>query len=484
MTPPMNRRQMLALSGLSLFSACSNRPGTERQTEPNIVIVLADSLRWDHVGCYGQYAVPTPNVDRLAREGVVFERCYSSSSWTKPAIGTLFTGVLPRVHQAVSVEWGDGLVQSATAQKLRPCFATLAECLRDAGYQTAYFLANVIVSTEFGFARGFDRYFPKPSQPVAEQLNNAAGWLTGAAKAPFFAMIHAMNPHFPYTARPSHFERAFGQRPEKAVRDLPDKDRDFFLRYLDNNGKVSKDQGGDPAQMGGLSQAGRDWMRRLYAAEVVELDHWLGRFLGTLEKSDVLDNTLVLFTSDHGEAFGEHGCFYHTNPLFEHQTRVPLVVRPPRPSGGGHRVASPVGLIDIFPTLARLVGAEYPEYLQGTPLPLFDQESGNNKRPPLFCDHQLGGGRTDWDAAVVDGTLKAMIFGDSQPPRAYDLQLDAHEQVNLLEATQISPAAEDLLKRLHGACEAHDELAASFGPPEWVSPSPEATQAIEAMGYL
>ncbi|HZF12710.1 MAG TPA: sulfatase [Thermoanaerobaculia bacterium] len=306
-----------------------------RRGAPNVLVYLIDTLRPDVLGSYGGPG-PTPTLDRLAGGGVLFERAYSTSSWTRPAVASLFSGLPVSAHQVGSEAFS--LPESAL---------TLAERFRLLGYQTAGVIANGHVLPSLHFDQGFETYDwpPFPDQvgstwePAAVTANPAAGEVHRLAlrrltesrdrRRPLFLYVHVVDPHQPY--RPP--EWVLGEkRPAENV-------NNFLLR------SINEGEEGSPQLLADLALA--------YRGAVAYADRELGRFLAQLGTLVDLDQTVILVVSDHGEAFFEHRFVGHRNWLYEELTRVPMILRGPGIPAGRREVA-PVSLLDVVPTLLAL----------------------------------------------------------------------------------------------------------------------------------
>jgi arylsulfatase A-like enzyme/Flp pilus assembly protein TadD len=307
----MNFR-LLATFALVCLTCCSR--SEERK---NVVLVSVDTLRADHLSCYGGEVPATPHFDRIAKEGVLFERVSTVAPMTLPAHATLLTGASPLKH----------LVHDNAGFRLREDIPTLASTLKGAGYRTGGFVGSFVLDRRFGLARGFDLYSDEMPDPAGgglperrgeEVLGAATRWMSAESDQPFFAFLHFFDPHRPY-APPAPF---------------------------------------DP---GGGDEASR------YRAEVLYVDSLIGRLLDWLDEADLADRTLLVVTADHGESLGEHGEDTHGFFVYESTIRVPLLVRGPN-LPAGRRVGHLVRLLDVTPTVLELVGVDRPKEIDGVGL--------------------------------------------------------------------------------------------------------------------
>ena len=312
----------------------------------SVLLYVIDTLRADHLGCYG-YARPTsPHIDALAREGLLFESMIAQSSWTRPATASILTGVYPPRHGAQTLR-----------DRLAPEVATMAELFRQQGYRTAAFVTNINVAGRWGFRRGFDRYAylqeDEESLKVhvrADEVNRQAlSWLRERNGQPFFLYLHVTDPHAPYTPLDSEERRFCGDAPSMSAEDL----RSLFTALRD-----------------GTREATSDEVRALvcrYDAEIAQTDSSFGRLLTELRRLGRYEDTAVVVVSDHGEEFLDHGGVEHGRTLYREQLRVPLVMRlPSMPEG--RKVSVTARQIDLLPTLLEYVGIPVPEGLDGRSL--------------------------------------------------------------------------------------------------------------------
>jgi arylsulfatase A-like enzyme len=442
-----------------------NTRAANRSERPNVLLYVVDTLRADHLGCYGYPQPISPRIDALAAEGVVFSRAIAQSSWTMPATASMLTGRTPSAHGAVD-----------PFARIHPGVVTLAEALRAHGYRTAAFVSNVNVRADLGFDRGFARYDylaedrarPAVHTPADELHDRVVRWLDDTAgSGPFFAYVHASEPHAPYAA-----PAAAGPGPELPSRPpaLP-ADR-------------------DPLQMLRRDPRARtvphiDYLRALYDAEVAFVDGAIGRLLDALRNRGIDDDTLLILTSDHGEEFYEHGGFEHGRTLYREQLAVPLIIRFPDRTYAGRRVSRVARQIDVLPTLLTWLDVPMPAGVQGAPLPLLrdgtDEE--DDAAVEAYSETRLGGGEM---AAVSTADWKVIhrLRRGGPVVEIYDLDRDPAETTNVAAERPIALGyAEQALARWATgaistagtdgfAAERGDDLAA------------ETVATLRALGYL
>ena len=430
----------------------------EKTEHPNVLFILVDTLRRDHVTAYGYRRNTTPEIQRrLAQPGAVVEEAYSQAPWTLPSVVSFLTGRQP------GELLGANMASFGIPKEVEP----LAERMGRLGYQTAGFVANPTLHTGAGFDRGFRTWFAPPADikwmlKHADDLNaRAIPWLKASQDRPFFAYVHYIDPHDPYTN--PDVERLGGRSPF-----LPGYSGPVDGGWIHGiyNGQL---QLPDPVQ-------DVPHIRALYDAEVSYVDRHIGELLAALAP-EVLANTLIVLTSDHGEELFDHGGWKHGQSLYEEQIHVPLIFRWDGRIKPGTRVKGTARLMDIVPTLAAAVGMEAdPEWDGVNLLPALTGE-GSLPRKPAFAQHLSSGPLRA--AAILNGR-KLMFYNRSEPfqPRGvlethlygidqarfqrmelYDLARDPEERRNLLPGDEEAAAA--LAPAIHRSLE-------EFLPGLWV----------------
>jgi arylsulfatase A-like enzyme len=425
-----------------------------RNALPDVVLVSIDSLRFDHLGCYGYARATSPTIDRLAREGVRFETVASTSSWTLPAHAALLTGLLDSSHGVVD----NGLRLARGAR-------TLAAVLRDAGWRTAGFFGGPYLDPTYGFGEGFDVYQSCMNPAALSSLRDVTGprtveavsrWLDtearSGARKPFFLFLHLWDVHYDYIPPAGYAERF---------------DPDYTGR-LD-----ARDLPENPAVEPGMSPRDFEHLLALYDGEILSTDESLGRILGELDRRGRLGNALVIVTSDHGEEFFEHGGKGHQKTLFDEVVRVPLLLRWPGHLDAGRRVREPVRLIDVMPTVLGLAGVRERPPMQGRDLgPLLRGEAMADA-PALM---ELSVDRNDVQA-LRTADAKVISWRRAGVTYVYDLLRDPREERPLAEASPQHAAGIAALQR------ALDE-AARFGASQRAEPIEIGADLRRRLGFL
>ena len=431
--PWASPRVVRRLLGAALLIAVAVGAGCRSEPErPNVLLITVDSLRWDRLGYAGLDRPVSPEIDRLAASGVVFEQAFSQAGWTLPSIATVLTGRYPSEHGAIQ-----------TDRAVAGSIDTLAELLGDLGYETRAHVSHVMLRPRSGLARGFDVYddsvleVGRPHKvATARQLTDRALAGLDEASEPFLMWVHYFDPHFAYLAHPEWVE--FG--------------------------------GGDLDR---------------YDGEVAHTDREIGRLLAGLGERGLTGRTAVILTSDHGEEFGEHGGRLHFS-LHAEVTRVPLIVRVP--GAPPFRDRKPAEQIDLVPTILTLTGGEIPDDLPGgdllaptrVPRPIFMERN----RPSQFVQRVVIAGR--FKLYEVSSVARGPSDGGASPQvrpgvgiepglYLYDLQADPGETTNLWHEEH--PAGRELRERLRRG------FGTAAGASEEVPVDEDLRRKLESLGY-
>ena len=437
-------------SAIDKTSSTSAKPAKP----PNVVIYVVDALRADRLGCYNKGIQPSPNIDAFAQNATLFNNAYATASWTKASVASIFTGAYPPAHGAVARE---GMLDTK--------IQTIAEILKRTGYHTAAFVTNGNISDEFGFARGFDiyRYLPENQTGAeiftsSEELLNKIGPELEKLKEPFFVYIHQSDPHAPYTP-PEELAKKFIPKDAEQIAGTMDAVKKLVYRALIPT----------PGQIKYLSG--------LYDGEVEAADTGFGRFMEMLQRRGIADNTIIVFSADHGEEFHDHNGFTHGGTLYQELIRVPLIIRYPG-SSGPKIINNPVSLVDIAPTLLDYLGIAAPESMKGMSLRAPDQPF---IRPIYFheaLDKVEKEALLDWPIKLVRNTNGVNQWGDRVLEwEMYDLETDPLEQHPISYGKNITRRVmEENLARAH-------EQNKLTGPPPKSVISPELQKRLHAIGY-
>ncbi len=323
----------LLLAGLTFACVEESPPAVDR-----VILITVDTLRADHLSAYGSQVSETPNMDRLAAEGLLFESAISPLPETRPSHFTMFTSRYPRDH---------GVMNNAST--LDPEAVTLPALFAEAGYRTAGFAGCALFDEAMGAELGFE-HFDAPEQPqraAHEVVPRALEWLRSLGpEEPFFLWLHLFDPHMPYQPPP----------PFNRGAELAETWPEFAWPAL-----LAEAEASDGDLPGDVFARAKE----LYAGEVEYADHWLGRFFESEELAPAWNQTLVLLTADHGECFAKGVFFDHSQCIDEGAIAVPMLLRSPHGVPRGESRAAPVEHLDIGPTLLRLAGLPVPDAFRG-----------------------------------------------------------------------------------------------------------------------
>ena len=452
---------MLGLALAASLGACGGpTDGTSEPRRPNVVLYVVDTVRADRLGVYGYDKPTSPRLDAFAAGAVLFENAYAQSSWTRPAVASLFTGLLPPAHRTV----GRRSVLPEDAE-------TLAEILAANGYEGMGLVRNPNVSRAFGFAQGFARFRSEDRERDETMLERVQLWLdewqggatpsspdvsSGDPERPFFLFLHAIDPHGPYDPVPE-FEEMFDAGGAPA--------HYRTVRYLLGLNR------GDVAPEPGTAEA----LSRLYDAEVAQNDRAFGELLDELEARGLAEDTALIYVSDHGEEFAEHGRWEHGLSLYEEVLRVPLVMR--LPGVAPRRIEAPAQHVDLLPTLLGYLGIEPPP-TDGRDL-LAERRRGDAPMD-VYTHLDVDGHRA---ASVIRGRYKFVLpqspsQGDA--PMLFDLETDPGELENL------AADRPDIVERMLGLL-AERNLAGEIEPAEQIEDDQldeDVRRRLRALGYV
>jgi arylsulfatase A-like enzyme len=414
----------------------------------DVILISIDTLRADHLGCYG-YPFPTsPNIDRFSQDAVRFAQNISAAPATLISHASMMTSLLPAQHGA------DFLLHRALA----PRFLTLAGVFRRHGYGTVSYNDGGQITAALGMANGFDLYRSSPRTAFkafdfrfADTVARAVGCLTSHAASPLFLFLHSYEVHHPYT--PEARFRAV-MEPTPYLGPLPAAQTDMATLIAIRDGRLH------------IGPRDLTHIVATYDGEIRSMDEAFGQLVAFLKRSGRYDQALIVFTSDHGEEFAEHGAVgWHAHTLYDELLRVPLLIKFPNGLYAGETVTSQVREIDIAPTVVSAMGWPLPPEFRGADLtPLAEGRAAQ----PRFAVSQM--------ESLVDASLR-MAPWKLYDGRLYDLASDPGEKRDV--AAQHPDLAAALGRRLHALLA---EQPAAAGPA--VTLSAEERSRLRALGYL
>jgi len=460
-----------ALAGHSSFAAPPARP--------NIIFILVDTLRADHVGCYGYKRDTTPTLDRLAAEGARFDQMIAASGWTMPSVMTMFTSIEPSLHGAVSSK--HALVRGVT---------TLAAELSKAGYQTVGFTSNPMTHSKFGFGSGFD-FYDDFTVLLSFELNlfdhveahcGAHGSVTNPVvnrtvlswakrrrepSKPLFLFLVYFDPHADYIPPPP-YDRMFD----------PDFDGEVDGRQMYRR---SKDDVFSPRD--------QEHIRALYDGEIRHTDEHLRQLLGSLRELGIMDNALTLILSDHGEEFWDHGATLHGHTLYDELIHVPCILHWPGRIKPGQVIREQTGHIDVMPTLLTAAGVPVPQQCLGRVWPTVARASTVVTAPsttaapadrarPYFSETEVHAPQL---RAIRTPERKIIWDTNTSVRQAYNLADDPCELRNL--ADNMPATFTGLSRQLDRWWQQMQTCRSAVAASESPKLSPQLLRQIKSMGY-
>jgi arylsulfatase A-like enzyme len=436
----------------------------------HVILITIDTLRADFLSCLNPGAPTTPNIDTLARDGVLFKRAVSSAPWTLPSVSSIMTGLSPLVHQTMYPR-----------SRLPDELTTLAEYMQEAGYYTAAIGYNPFLMSSYNVCQGFDEYtftgipvrhsslggfvvdsiFPWlfPSTGSTGQITNlVTRWMERNKDRRFFLWTHYLDPHVPYSPPPAF---------------IPDGEPSPRIGTTFHRA--------DDIRAGHLfpTPTERRWIRALYGGEVRYVDDNVGQVLQALKRLGIYDDALILLTSDHGEEFWEHGGFEHGHSLNQELLWVPLIVKLPRSVRQGE-VAARVSTESILPTVLDICDVDYEDqYLTGRSLiALIDGRAQSGEATPLLSTGTL---YYEQQESVAFGEYKYVLHAVTGDEEFF--RLDSASGYEAMQATEEQlERARTILDLRRSACA---ELREYYGVIPEEAPIDESVQEqLRALGYV
>jgi arylsulfatase A-like enzyme len=389
---------------------------------PNIVLLSMDSLRADHLGCYGYRHATSPHMDALAAEGVLCERLLCPGIPTFPSYTTLYTGQHPMTHRIVSHPCRNELDQTA------PFLPSVL--MHQGGYTTC--AVDSLMRSRLWFGRGYEFYIDPSIRHTlvylavtCEELNaRAIPWMRAHAGTPFFLFVHYWDTHWPFNAPPRYRDLFYQGNPTEPT------NRSLEAWWRHPLGAAARETWLRTSQ-GLVTDA--DYVRALYDQEIRYVDDGVGAVVGALDALGLAENTLILVTGDHGESMTEHGIFFDHHGLYDCTLHVPLIVRWPGRLPAGARLPHTLQVSDIAPTLIEAAGLPIPSEMEGRSfwklLTGEERVGGHDRVISLECTFQAKWSlRTDRYKYIL---AREPDFYGNPARELYDLVADPKEERNV-----------------------------------------------------
>lgn len=443
------------LVGLSL--SCGMPDGGSPRAlrpHPNVVLVVVDALRADHLGCYGYDRETTPEIDRLAENALVFANAYSNATFTFPSTASIFTATLPVVHR---IAWHED--RQEQMRRISDEYTLLTEVFHDAGYRTGLLTFPGWVSPTANYMQGVDVRV-ESKRDDRDLLEHARQFIEQSAQGPFFLYLHFIELHDYF--HPQHLFEDVDPAAAEISQEL------LALRDMTNRGAYRSMVRDLPAK---LTDSDLEFLITTYDRKLRETDSIIGDLARHLERQGLLEDTLLAITADHGEQFLEHGLLVHGGDAFYNDVlRVPFVVSNPALFEVKESVTIPVSSIDIGPTLLDLAGLDAPPVFQGESL----IGRNDDDRVVFATDGQT------WKA--VSRHWSYIVSKRNDREELYDLSSDPGETRNLAaENAEMAAVARAQVAAMRRQSQEHEYMAISveeFEMPE------EQKEALRKLGYV
>jgi arylsulfatase A-like enzyme len=379
------------------------------ENRPNIVILISDALRRDHLGCYGYERNTTPNIDQFSKDARLYKNGFAQAPSTKSSIASLFTSKYPSQHKMLY-----------NVDSFDLSHITLAEVMRENKYMTGGFIENYNIIRKFKYDQGFKKYelINKTKETYNDFDNKIFSWIKKNREKPFFLYVHYVDPHSPYDALKPFYNHFYNHKWGKKIRATTEEDVENNIQYFKENENALKN------------------IIASYDEEILYIDSRFNKFVSRLRQMNILDNTIFIFLSDHAEGFLEHDYLIHVYSVYSDQINIPFIIRYPKLFEKGEDEKY-VQHIDIFPTLMHILNINSDHLqLEGNNIL---SESDDVK---IFCEHLKKYGTPQQCIIYKDWKLIKNI--ETNIYSMYNIKEDPNEQKNLIEK---NTKMADLLKR-------------------------------------
>jgi arylsulfatase A-like enzyme len=430
-----------------------------KKADHNVILVVIDALRADHLGIYGYQRSTSPNLDSFAGEGIIFDRGYSQASWTIPSMASYMTSLYQGVHRMSTSP------RSEEFRVLSPRFVTLAESLKNSGMKTAAITSQVWFREKLGITEGFTEVISSRKQALQPRegqflTDRALKWLDENGGDRFFLYLHYMGPHKPYTAPPPFKGRFTGSLDDTSPGKTEKPNSRRSMKKMARRGEITTDN--------------LAYLMARYDEKLAYTDEQLGRLFDYLEESRLLDKTIIFVTADHGEAFNEHGNIYHGGSCYKEVIHVPMILRLPHGKFRGMRTDALAETIDIYPTIHDLLGLEIPAPIQGESLMPLIEGKGESKEAVVQ-------GR---ETRIITREWSALINeSGSSVEQLFYLPSDPTEQRNLAGENPV--VEREMLERARNLRKSNRDLRVYYESEiKTVDLDDETIERLKSLGYL
>lgn len=460
---------LTVLAGIIRFSTFRTE-ATEETHELNVILLTIDALRADHLGCYGYKRNTSPNIDKFASNGVLFENTVAQIPKTGPSVSSIMTS---QYMQSAGVY--------RNGEKLSRKKKTIAERLFDLSYFTAAFLTNANLIYGSGHEQGFVLFNNYHTAPAEKVLEGAVDWLEGNRLKKFFLWIHLLDPHGPYTP-PAKYRSMFVDDPfYDGAKTTPSK---HYKTYSGNNSNDILGSIPEYQLINGIDKV--DYYIAQYDAEIFYMDEALRSLFETIENLGLQKNSIIIIGADHGESMGEHDYYFeHGMFVYQGNVNVPLIIKYP---GGpqGKRVPQIVQNIDITPTLLDFLGVNIKEEWWKKFFSRQDRMEGKSLLPLIkgetreenFAVSEIPHEYDDHRSVMVQKGRWKFIMNSDKGDELYNLAEDHDEKNNQAEKHP------ELVKELRGHIRDIPKAAKKKGPEDNIKFGKKEKEELKALGYL
>jgi len=435
---------------------CSNDGSFRAMPGCPIFLISIDTLRPDHLSCYGYDRMVTPGIDRLAEDGIRFDVAIAHAPNTLPSHASMLTSLYPEHHGAYY----------GRKTRIPSSLPTLATVLSDLGYRTVSYNGGAQIAPEYGLNTGFDRYVTLGGTPFSVNNDSTFTWIEENGADSTFFFLHTYEVHYPFTPRYRYLKRLGNTYKGPLPRRI---DKPLLMEINQEKRQVS--------------QSDIRHIIDTYDAEILSMDEAVAAFIDSLKALGLYDNAVIVFTSDHGEEFGEHGMYgWHGHTMYDELLHVPLIIKLPKSIAAGTVINEQVRSIDIAPTILEIAGSPIPVSFAGKSLiPMIFQKK-SLREPPFrnVSKAQKDMGRHGYIISIRTSDWKLFCRKEKDAfikTELFHLPLDPEEQSNRVFDY---PVVVDSLKEIMFSISDLRPVPAAHP----ANPSAETKRRLEALGYV
>jgi arylsulfatase A-like enzyme len=439
--------------------------------KPNIFIYLIDTLRADHLSCYGYFRETTPYIDKFSKSSVLFKNCFANASWTKPAVGSILTGLYPNKHRAEDRK-----------DKLSTEVNMISEILKTRGYTTIYLTPNVNVSDDINFNQGNDFYKFFVSGEHRRNLYRSSEYLNSdffefiknnphLLDKPIFAYLHTVDPHDPYTPEAPFLT--------------------FKIYDTDREKLAFPDHIHSKKQKNGLNGKDIEFIKALYYCEILNNDYYFGKFIDFLKEKNLYENSIIILIADHGEQFNEHDGLFHGQSIYNEEIHIPLIIKFPHGEFSGTQIETIVSQVDILPTILDYLGIKISPEVDGISILDILKLKNNHLKRSVFIKETLGNthfvgivnvNRNNRNKHIITYKDESFILALNVElynlVEDFDETDDIFEKANIFQIKSIKFFADYFLQRMEASAFKKEKKL------DYKKLDPEKINQLKALGYL